>query len=62
MKLTKLEKFVYENVNNDDSLEELAGQLKRPIRSITAAFNRACRKVAYNISNSLDRFDEIEGR
>ena len=44
-KLTKLEKFVYNNVGRYD-FDELATQLNRTRQAITAAFNRALVKMA----------------
>jgi len=45
-KLTKLESYVYNHFNADESMEQIASDLNRPVRAISAAFNRACRKLA----------------
>jgi DNA-binding CsgD family transcriptional regulator len=46
MKLTKLESYVYRHFGAGESLEEIAADLNRTVQSVSAAFNRACRKSA----------------
>lgn len=46
MKLTKLEKYVANAFARGESLEQIASDLNRTVQSVSAAFNRACRKGA----------------
>lgn len=46
MKLTKLESYVLNHFGAGESFEEIASDLNRSVQSVSAAFNRACRKTA----------------